>query len=69
MILTLSNEVQVNPDPNFRKDFAEERGISDLFYPDKRLKRLGDRHDFTVLNLAPIFQSYAEEKARVSARV
>ena len=62
LVVTLSNEVQVNPDPNFRKDFAEERGISDLFYPDKRLKRLGDRHDFTVLNLAPIFQSYAEKK-------
>jgi hypothetical protein len=35
--------------------------VPDLFYPDRRIKTLGDRGGFTVLNLAPILQVYAEQ--------
>lgn len=61
LVVTLSNEVQVNPVPNFQQEWAEEKGITDIFYPDKRIKKLGDRHGFPVLNLAPTFQTYARE--------
>ena len=35
--------------------------MKDLFYPDLRLKELGTRAGFDVLNLAPAFQNYADE--------
>ncbi|HJU11877.1 MAG TPA: hypothetical protein VJ728_13425, partial [Candidatus Binataceae bacterium] len=38
----------------------EKLGVSDLFYPDRRIAELGRRNDFEVLNLAPMLQSYAE---------
>jgi hypothetical protein len=36
-------------------------GITDLLYPDFRIRELGRRTGFPVLNLAPAFQTYAEE--------
>ncbi|MDB9516676.1 SGNH/GDSL hydrolase family protein [Roseofilum reptotaenium CS-1145] len=61
MVVTLSNEAQVNPDPAFRDGFVASNGITDLFYPDNRIKALGDRLNFPVVNLAPTLQTYAEE--------
>ena len=34
--------------------------MDNLFYPDFRIKALGERRGFAVLNLAPPFQAYAE---------
>jgi hypothetical protein len=53
--------VQVNPDPAFRDGFVASNGITDLFYPDRRIKALGDRLNFPVVNLAPTLQTYAQE--------
>jgi hypothetical protein len=39
----------------------ERLGVHDLFYPDLRIKALGDREGFPVLNLAPLLQAYAEQ--------
>ncbi len=61
MVVTLSNEAQVNPDPAFRDGFVASNGIMDLFYPDNRIKALGDRLNFPVVNLAPTLQTYAQE--------
>lgn len=62
-VVTLSNEIQVNPNREFRRGFKGENNITgDLFYPDKRIKALGDRVGFPVLNLAPDMQAYAQEK-------
>ncbi|MDJ1184338.1 SGNH/GDSL hydrolase family protein [Roseofilum casamattae] len=61
MLVTLSNEVQVNPDPAFRDGFVASNGIADLFYPDRRIKALGDRRGFTVVNLVGPLQAYAQE--------
>ena len=36
-------------------------GLVDLFYPDRRIKALGLREGFSVLNLAEDFQLYAEQ--------
>ena len=59
--VTLSNGPQVLPDRAAREAFARRFGATDLFYPDLRLRAVGLRHGFTVLNLAPDLQAYAEQ--------
>jgi hypothetical protein len=61
LVVTLSNPIQVHPEPSIRQKFMQDLGISDLFYPDERIKALAEREGFTVLNLAPSFQTYAEK--------
>lgn len=60
-VVTLSNGIQVHPDPAVRKQFMSQLGINDLFYPDKRIAELGKQEGINVLNLAPILQKYAED--------
>jgi hypothetical protein len=59
-VVTLSNGIQVYPDPAARQAFAARLGATDLFYPERRFSALGAREGFTVLNLAPDLQSYAD---------
>jgi len=61
LVVTLSNGIQVHPDPSIRQAFMEDLGSGDLFYPDSRIKALGDREGFMVLNLGQDFQAYAEQ--------
>jgi hypothetical protein len=61
MVVTLSNGVQVHPRPEARAAFLKRVGATDLFYPDARLKSLGDREGFPVLTLAPSLQQHAEQ--------
>lgn len=60
VLVTLSNDIQVHPDPKYRKRFMENYGINDLFYPDRRIKLLGKKENIEFLLLAPVFQEYAE---------
>ncbi len=60
LVVTLSNGIQVNPDPAVRQNYMRAVGATDLFYPDERIKALGDRDGFPVLNLARPLQAYAE---------
>jgi lysophospholipase L1-like esterase len=60
VVVTLSNPIQVHPDPAAREAFARRLGVPDLFYPERRFKALGDREGFPVLNLAPDLQTHAE---------
>ena len=39
----------------------QQLGIKDLFYPDHRIKALGEREGIEVITLAPTLQKYAEE--------
>ena len=59
--VTLSNGVQVTPAPETRAAFMKQFGVTDLFYPDKRIKSLGDLKGFSVITLAPPLQAYAEK--------
>lgn len=59
-VVTLSNGVQVYPDPVLRQEYQKEFGITDLFYPDRRIQAIGGKTGFPVLSLAPAFQVYAE---------
>jgi hypothetical protein len=61
LVVTLSNAAQVYPDPSVRRAFMERLGIRTLLYPDLRIRTLGEREGFAVLNLAPKFQAYADQ--------
>ena len=61
VVVTLSSPVQVHPDPKLRADFMQREGISDLFYPDRRIQSLCDREGIPILVLAPVLQAYAEQ--------
>jgi hypothetical protein len=60
LVVTLANPAQDDPDPLARAAYAKRFGVSDLFYPDERISRLGEREGFPVLNLAQPMQAYAE---------
>ena len=60
LVVTLSNGPQVLPQSAWREDFKKRFGISDLFYPDNRIKSLGMREGIPVLTLAPELQEFAE---------
>jgi len=61
LVVTLSNGIQVRPDRAVREKFARQLGVSDLFYPDRRIRAAGERDGFPVLNLAPLLQAYADK--------
>jgi hypothetical protein len=61
LVATLSNGIQVAPSAEVRTEFLKRVGATDLFYPDHRIKNLGERDGFEVLPLAPELQSYAEQ--------
>jgi hypothetical protein len=60
LVVTLSNGAQVLPWPERRAAFMKTFGIADPFYPDRRIKALGDREGFPVLMLAPDMLDYAQ---------
>jgi len=63
LVVTLSNGPQVLPDPTSRAGFKNRFGITDLFYPDNRIKSLGAREGIPVITLAPELQQYAERNS------
>jgi hypothetical protein len=60
VVVTLSNGPQVHTDPKLREEFKRRLGITDLFYPDNRIKELCLRERIPVLTLAPELQEFAE---------
>jgi hypothetical protein len=60
LVVTLSNGPQILPNPDWREDFKKRFRITDLFYPDNRIKSLGKREGIPVLTLAPELQDFAE---------
>ena len=61
LVVTLSNGIQVYPDPRVRQAFMTRVGAADLFYPDKRINNLCERNTIPVISLAPLMQAYADE--------
>jgi len=58
-VVTLSSGIQVDPNPSNRSAFANYLGVSDLFYPERRLAGFCQARHIPILLLAPIFQEYA----------
>ncbi|MGB9179741.1 MAG: SGNH/GDSL hydrolase family protein [Pyrinomonadaceae bacterium] len=61
LVVTLSNGIQVHPEPSARAAFMQRVGAEDLFYPDKRITALCEHEGIAVLTLAPSLQAYAEQ--------
>jgi len=61
LLVTLSNGIQVYPDPRVRAAFTKKPGIVDLFYPEHRLGSFASRENIDILSLAEPFQRYAEK--------
>lgn len=52
---------QVDPDPAVRQAYQDRLGVEDLFYPERRIERLGTRCGFPVVSLARPMREHAEE--------
>jgi hypothetical protein len=61
VVVTLSNAIQVYPDPVVRQNFMKHIGVSTVFYPNERLKALASREQIDFLDLAKPMQAYAEQ--------
>jgi hypothetical protein len=59
LVVTGSMGIQVHPNASAREYFMNRLGSRNLFYPDYRIKALGERERLQVLTLAPPFQDYA----------
>jgi hypothetical protein len=61
LLVTIPDAMQVRPSAQERKNFMKKNNIQDLFYPERRLEKLGAREGFRVLNLSEQFQVYTEK--------
>jgi len=59
LVVTLTNSLQVRPDPAVRIEFRNRLGVPDLLYPDRRIAAAGKRDGYQVLTLATSFDAYA----------
>ena len=60
--MTITTPLQVHPDPAVRARATAAGGVADLFYLERRLLRLGQKHDFPVLALGEPLQAVAERE-------
>jgi hypothetical protein len=61
VVVTLSNAIQVYPDPVVRQNFMKHIGTSTVFYPDLRLKEFAQRQQIDFLDLAEPMQLLADQ--------
>src|SRR5215472_4117596 len=60
IVVTLSNPIQDDPNPEVRQEYMRRIGAHSLFYPDLRIKALCEGEGISILNLALALQQYAE---------
>jgi hypothetical protein len=61
LLVTLSNAIQVYPDPAVRQRFLQHVGADTIFYPNLRLKALAEREQIDFVDLAQPMQAYADQ--------
>lgn len=59
VVVTASNGVQVVPDVETRALFAKTLGVTDLYYPDRRIAEFCFKRSIPVITLAPILAEYS----------
>jgi hypothetical protein len=64
VVAVLSSAGAVHPDGALRKRYMAYLGVSDLFYPERRIGRLGEQQGFQVVTLAPELQRHADATRR-----
>jgi len=53
LLLTLSNGPQVLPDRNAREQLQKRLGVTDMFYPDNRIRAFSEGENISLITLAP----------------
>jgi hypothetical protein len=61
LLVTLSNAIQVYPDPVVRQRFLQHVGADNIFYPNLRLKALAEQERIDFIDLAQPMQVYADQ--------
>ncbi|MBF0380121.1 MAG: SGNH/GDSL hydrolase family protein [Magnetococcales bacterium] len=61
LLVTMTNGAQVHPYREFREQFKKNLNIPNLFYADERIKQIGIKYGFDVLNLGADLQRFASE--------
>jgi len=61
LLVTLSNAIQVYPDPIVRQRFLQHVGADNIFYPNLRLKALAEQERIDFIDLAQPMQVYADQ--------
>jgi hypothetical protein len=61
LLVTLSNAIQVYPDPMVREKFLQHVGADTIFYPNLRLKAMAEREQIEFIDLAQPMQAYADQ--------
>ncbi len=61
MVATVTADIQVYPDPAVRKALMDRLGVTDLFYPDRRLQSMAERDGIAFVDLAVPMQIYADQ--------
>ncbi|MDQ3819704.1 MAG: SGNH/GDSL hydrolase family protein [Acidobacteriota bacterium] len=61
MVVTFSSDIQVYPNKVVRENFMKPLGVSDLFYPNRRLQALAEREGIPFMDLAQPMQAYADQ--------
>jgi len=61
-IATLTNPLQVHPDPGLRARLAAALGLEDLSYPERRIAAFGAREGIPVITLAEPLGALAEAR-------
>lgn len=59
LLVTLSNPGQVLPDPSIVRANAAKLGEQDLFYPERRMRKMAEREGIDAVFLAEAFADYA----------
>ncbi len=61
-VMTVTNSIQVHPDPRARAAFAAKLGVPDLLEPDRQVAAWGKANDIPVLALAEPLGKIAEAR-------
>jgi hypothetical protein len=61
VVVTLSNAIQVYPDPLVRQNFMNYLGIDNVFYANQRLQDLSSRDNIQFMDLAEPMQTFADQ--------
>jgi hypothetical protein len=60
LVATVPSGIQDDPKPVARAKYMKLVHGDNIFYPDDRIRELGEKHGFAVLNLPKPMQEYAE---------
>lgn len=59
-VVTLTNGIQVHPDQKIRQGLMDTLHVENLDYPERRIKELGKKEGFEVINLVYPMLAYAQ---------